>query len=118
MKAVIGVIVVVLLAMSAIELANESTRALVFRPNGVEERGSAFGVQVNDTRGDAADALARRHFTRVQTKAGGRCLLRNFSSDYVLDLFDDNTWRKGTICIATREGRVEAILWMFNPFMP
>jgi len=112
------VIFTVLWILAVLEVAtNASARAVLFRPNAIVEVGDGFGVSIGSARSDALDGL-RRALRHAETKSGGTCLFREFSDEYVLDVFRDDTWRRGTVCIASRDDVVVAVVWMFNPFMP
>jgi hypothetical protein len=116
-KVILSLIAACCVLLAIVELSNESTRLLITQSQGVRESGSAFGVTIGATRSSAVTTL-RSQFTYRRTKRGGECLVRQFSAEYDLDIFHDRSWRKGAICVASRDGQVTTIVWSFNPFAP
>lgn len=117
MKAVMVAGSIALLATCAALLADDVNRMMILKPQGQIASGSVFGVGVGDPRG-ASVALLRARFGNHDVKRGGRCLGREHGPEFKLDIFYDESWRRGSICTISSNERVVAVEWYFNPFAP
>lgn len=103
------------LLVPAILLADELTRTALFDSAGYVVDGRKFGVVIGSKRDDAVAHLTRTPSLRLhETTKGGTCLMRRYGPDITVDVFVDDSWRHGSVCLASRSGRIEEIAWLFG----
>lgn len=85
------------------------------------ESGARFGVQVGTTSEIARAALMRDGWTPVPPAVnemmrgcGGRML----QSGERFEIYSENSWRKGFVCLFVSGARVKAVGWTFSPLSP
>lgn len=99
----------------AILLADELSRTALFDSTGHVVDGKKFGISIGGNRGDAVTHLRHMRSLRWhETTKGGICLMRRYTSDITVDVFIDESWRHGSICLASRRDRIEEIAWFFG----
>jgi len=96
-------------------LTDARTRLTLFQPNGFIQSGSALGVAVGDTRSSAQQKLVGQSMTLNETSMGGTCFFRAVKPDRQLDLFFVKSWHGGLVCVVSLNGRVEELIWAFQP---
>lgn len=114
---------VALLTMIAVGLswliADEPNRKFVFDPIGYADSGSAFSVAVGQSRDTAISALNRRRsFSLYESRSGDTCLARRYNRQVQLDIFEDKSWRRGTICLVSTGDVVLEVVWYYNFLAP
>lgn len=116
------IIAIALLAMAAVGFTlfmEETNRKFVFDPSGHVETGSAFSVMVGDTRSSALRTLnIGQPFSLYESRLGTNCLTRRFDRQMQLDIFEDKSWRRGTVCIVSTGGVVSEVIWYYNFLAP
>lgn len=99
--------------------SNPFNRAALFGSGGRSETTAHFGIAIGMPSEAASAILAENGFGRDQPQNAGRCLGRDFAeAQEQLELWRDRSWRRATICIGTRDGRVRSLVWSFGPWMP
>lgn len=96
-------------------LSDARTRLTLFQPNGYIQSGSVLGVAVGDTRSSAQLELRSQGMTLQEMPNDETCFFRAVKPDRQLDVFFVQSWHGGTICIVSRNERVEELIWAFQP---
>jgi hypothetical protein len=104
--------------LMAMLIADERTRVALLAPEGVVEQGEKFGVSVGATREIAQGTLLRRGFDFSGSQLGGRCVRHTYDPTETVDVLSDRSWRRGTVCVISRESHVVAVDWLFMPLTP
>jgi hypothetical protein len=117
------IVAVALLTMVAVGfswlMADEPNRKLIFDPIGHVDSGSAFSVAVGQSRAAALNTLRRRQgFSPYESRSGDTCLTRSYNQQMQLDIFEDMSWRRGTVCLVSNGGVVLEIVWYYNFLAP
>lgn len=117
------IVVIALLATASIGfslfLTDEMNRKFVFNPIGYREHGSAFSVTVGQSRPEAVNILKSNiALSLYESRPGYHCLTRRYNQQMDLDIFQDNSWRRGAICLVSSGGIVSEIIWDYNPLAP
>jgi hypothetical protein len=108
-------IAVAAMAGPAILFADDLSRTALLESAGYIVEGRKFGVAVGDDRRAAIRRLTRgSQIRRHETLNGGTCLMREYDTGVTVDVFLDSSWRNGSICLASRNGRIEEIAWLFG----
>ena len=97
---------------------DDFTRAGLLASQGHAEEGSKFGVEIGMELDDAGHGLRERGLRPVALTAPASCHGRIYAAEHELELWYDDTWRRGTICLASVNGRVESISWLYNWIAP
>jgi hypothetical protein len=117
MKIKILAMLLVLLAFPATWLlSGDLNRIALFNAYGQKTSGHLAGVRIGQTRDEAIAQFLRMEMISATYADDGSCPLRG-SFDGAL-VFLDTSWRRGTICVGLREGRVSAFAWRYNFFQP
>lgn len=91
------------------------TVAAVGRQHGYIRDGNAFGLRVGMSTQRAREILAER-FPELEVIGPNRdsgCLGESLQGDRFIQAYD-HSWRGGTICLASVNGRIASIYWNFN----
>lgn len=84
-------------------------------PQGYVADGSKFGVRVGDSIDTgAAKLLSLRGMKHVRSTRGGICIFRRYGPETRVELFADDSWRNGVVCLAGADGRVREIVWQYS----
>lgn len=111
----LAIIVLALLALPIGLLAADSRRSIFLGLSGVARHGERFGVTVGEPMSAAADKLLKLPGVELyQRRNGGLCLFRDLPRGHQIDIYADDSWRKGTICVIGRKGRVVEIIWEYQ----
>jgi hypothetical protein len=94
------------------------TRLALFNSEGHITHGSFLDIEVGDSSESAADAMKRHEFKLVRVSAGGECMGVIHSISNHVELYFDDSWRRGTICLVSKKGRIVAIDWFYNFMAP
>jgi hypothetical protein len=115
-KIITGIIVIVLLLFV---LGSERNRAALFiNSDGYIEQGKKFGVEIGSPLATGVQQLISNGLKLYSETDGGVCASRQFEPDYTLTVFSDRSWRKGGVCLISKEQKIIAISWSYNPFTP
>lgn len=96
-------------------LADVRNRLSLFQPNGFIQSGSLLGAKIGDTRSSALVKLRGKGLVLQGTTNGGTCFFRSVEPGRQLDVFHVKSWHGGTICVVSRDDRVEELIWAFQP---
>jgi hypothetical protein len=115
MRALISVLSVVTLAVCAVILADDFNRAGLFGSGGTTSKRSVFGLEIGMPGAEVSRRLARQGLARGAPGVPGECLGRSFAAaGETLILWDDNSWRRGVLCIGLKHDAVSSIAWSYG----
>ena len=97
---------------------SERNRIALIDRKGFIVRGEKFGVSIGDSTQLAASILQRDGYEYVDTQRGGYCIAKHYAADVELLVYFDDSWRKTTVCVGTRDARVLSIQWNAGTFTP
>lgn len=98
-----------LAVLLAIFLWNAANRAALVGPDGYTDIGARLGVRVGTARQQATAAFRRLGFTPYGDQTGGMCLSHSYGNDTRVEILADDSWRHGTICVASKHNRIIAL---------
>lgn len=109
-----AVVVVAMIALATF-LAEPYNRAGALGSGGLRLQGSALGIAIGVEREDAHATLIAHGLSVGQPQAANHCLGRDYGAeDETLELWDDRSWRRGTVCLGLRNGKVVSIAWSYG----
>jgi hypothetical protein len=99
--------------------SDEDNASALHESAGFTASGTKFGIRVGDHINSAEQALRPHHFVPYRQDAIQTCLTHEYPKSEAVVVYADDSWRKGTICIAydRQSGTVRAIEWAYGPFM-
>jgi hypothetical protein len=103
--------------MTIANLANERTRTALFDSSGRITAGSAFGVAVGDQIGMARTKLVEGGWWSYY-ETSPSCLSLRTEDGQTTDVYVDDSWRRGTLCVVHRDSVVTSLEWAFSRFTP
>jgi hypothetical protein len=118
MKNIILIALTIMVIAMGFLMFDDFNRAGVLGSKGYLEEGSKFGVEVGLELGEARTVLREKGLRPVDLTAPSSCHGRTYSADRQLELWYDDTWRRGTICLSSVDRRVVSISWSFNWMTP
>lgn len=96
-------------------LSNELNRAAVYNSVGYIKSGRRFSVTIGDSRDEAKSRIINEHGLKLkETYDGTKCLMREFSSARTIDVFVDESWRRGTICLISDKQFITEVAWYYD----
>lgn len=107
---------VVAILLSAV--ISERNRLALFYPEGHKSSGKILGAGVGMSAPQFRSAIESRGFTFVKRDRGESGCPRYRVRAESVDVFLDQTWRKGVICAGSTGGKVITIAWYFDPLTP
>lgn len=97
-------------------LSSDLNRIALFNTYGQKSSGHLAGVRIGQSQDEAASQFIRMGMISAPYADDGSCPLHG-SFDAIL-VFIDTSWRRGTICIGLRKGRVSSFAWRYNFLQP
>jgi hypothetical protein len=105
------------MAGAAFLMTNEYNRAALFDSSGYVTSGTRFSVQIGQRRDFALSQLgSSRTLVHEETYRGHGCLMREFSDTRTFDIFIDESWRRGSICVISDGQHVLEVAWLYEAF--
>lgn len=118
-KIVVIALLVTAIAGLSLFFTEELNRKWVFNPIGHIESGSTLSVTVGQSRREAINILKSNNaLSLYESRPGYHCLTRRYSQQMDLDIFQDNSWRRGTICLVSTGEIVSEVIWYYNFLAP
>lgn len=113
-------IVSLVIAVLAIALWRDEPLRLILSGggDGTASTGKVLGVAIGDPRTSAKLALIERGLVQAGSQRGGVCVKERFTSAQLVDVYRDESWRKGVVCVASVNETVVRVEWYFNPLSP
>jgi len=104
---------------------NEWNRA-AFGSQGYIENGSKFGIEIGSPYLEAKQNLLVKglvvlniSYHRKLSKTGAQnCHGHEYPDNVKLEAFHDDSWRRGVICIASKDNKVIRLSWHYAMFQP
>jgi len=115
-----GIILTLLIAgLLMFVLIDDFRRTAVVGAQGHIETGARFGVEVGMPREDVTEPLSRRGLRPVENlEPEHSCHGRDYTPQHQVDVWHDDTWRRGVICVVSLGGQVTDISWVYNWMAP
>jgi len=105
-------------------ISNEWNRA-AFGAHGHIEKGTKFGLTIGDSKSEVVSYLVARGLTDGTTLEINEthynpqsCHNHIYSDEYEVQIWDDRSWRRGTICVAFLDGKLARVSWYYGMFQP
>jgi hypothetical protein len=117
---IVAIVVVTIFVLGLIYvITDEFNRKYIFNPIGYRDAGSAFSVVVGQPRNTALNTLKNNDtLSLYESRPGNHCLTRRYGQEMDLDIFEDRSWRRGSICVASAGGVVVEVVWYYNFLAP
>lgn len=83
--------------------------------------GAKFGIYVGMPMSHARQILSKRGLTFYERASPSNptpphaCLGRRYPANRHIEVWADDSWRRGTICLSSTEEKVVSVAWHFNP---
>jgi len=115
----------VVLFLVAVFLSNEWNRAAL-GSRGYIDNGSKFGVKIGSSYLEAKQGLLSRGLILYDPMEGQklsetgtqRCHGQEYADNITLEGFSDHSWRRGIICVASKDGKVIRLSWHYGMLQP
>ena len=97
---------------------NEDNANALRSSAGYIESGSKFGVRVGDQLSTVGQVVRYHHFSLYEREDLQTCLSHEYPPTQAVVVYVDDTWRKGTMCVAydRKSHQVRAIEWAYGAF--
>ena len=115
------VLIVIVVGILVYLSSDELDQAGFTSSSGYIESGTKFGIYIGMPVSDARQRLAGRGLSPVDLtrersfNSPQRCHGRTYGPDRHVELWWDNSWRRGTICLTSTRDKVASVSWHFNP---
>ncbi|WP_417616849.1 hypothetical protein [Parasphingorhabdus sp.] len=93
-------------------------RSGILGSNGHVVTGGKFGIEVGENYKRAEAVMMSLGFENPELTKAGSCHGYDYGKDLEPNLWFDNSWRKGTICIVTSSDKVRHISWSYGLGFP
>jgi len=117
-------IAIIVVGLTVAFLSSEWNRA-AFGTRGHLEQGERFGISIGDSKLEVADYLATRGLIDGTTLGINEthynpqsCHNHTYGDEYEIQIWDDNSWRRGVICVAFFDGKLARMSWDYGIFQP
>lgn len=108
-----------LIALTVWVLSDEFNLRAITGSAGATRAQAALGLPIGMPAAQAAARLEDKGLVEFQDDTPAvPCLNGVYAADETVRLFADDSWRRGTVCLASREGRISQIVWRFAPLTP
>lgn len=102
-------------ALTLFAISDPRNFVYLFNWSGHETAGERFGVKV----GDATEVAKAKLGTLsglylTEDKAGGACANAKIDKSQRLTLYTDWSWRKGMVCLVSKDDQVVEIIWLYQ----
>ncbi|MDQ7020152.1 MAG: hypothetical protein Q9M33_13440 [Robiginitomaculum sp.] len=98
---------------------SERNRAALFiNSNGYIEQGKKFGVEIGSPLENGIAHFEQMGLSVYSVTQGGRCIFRQYNSNFMVTVLADDSWRRGGVCIVSKDNVIFGIGWSYNPFSP
>jgi len=102
------------IAVAAILILSPLTRVAITRSKGKIDEGRFLDVEIGSMSAAAHKALTDRGFRHIERTQGGNCMGIFYEANFEVNLYFDDSWRRGTICVASIDGRVRSVRWYYD----
>lgn len=107
------------IVLGSVFLSNDLNRTALAGGTGDVAAGGALGLSVGMPATEAEARLTAHGLKVVPDETPeAPCLGRTYKPDETVRIFADDSWRRGTICLASQNDRLSRIVWYFAPLSP
>lgn len=118
MRRVLIILFILLTCVIVLFVANPLNRVALAEGIGFIDSGSKFGIRIGDSRNSAIKRLEDIGLRQLGNIVENSCLGYSYTPSKKLDIFLDNSWRRGTICLSSDKNTIESIRWHYNWLQP
>jgi len=116
---------ILLLLFIVVFFSSEWNRA-AFGSSGIIDNGSKFGIEIGSSYSEAKQHLLSQGLVpydieynpKVRATGIKQCHGRKYPDNVFLQAFDDDSWRRGIICVASKNDKVIKISWHYGMLQP
>jgi hypothetical protein len=108
------IIIAAVVGGSILLLSSDLNRAAVLGSEGYIDRGSKFGIAIGSSANEAGQNLSRQGLELSPEDGRSNCLDRRYDASHSVQVWEDNSWRRGTICLESYDDKVVSIGWYFS----
>lgn len=115
------ILIIASLAIGAVVLTlawSPITRVALARSKGIIDQGSFLGVQIGQSPLMADLRMDQMGLRLIEQSHGMNCMGIHYSPRYEVRLYYDSSWRSGTVCVASVDGRIASIRWYYDFLSP
>jgi hypothetical protein len=88
---------------------------VALNPDGLLTSGKRFGLEIGMPMNQAAARMnALPGMRTLKVMQGGLCIGHAFQADRQVLVLGDDSWRRGSVCLIGRNGRLEKIGWQYG----
>lgn len=113
MKLWMILLIVVVSFIALFLFGSELNRASILGSDGHIESGSKFGLHIGMDSRKVESLLTRERLTLYESSMGGQCLDRAYPVEQKLEVWTDDGWRKGTLCVSYVNQKVVSLGWYY-----
>jgi hypothetical protein len=113
---IIALAVVLGISIWFVAMAHPLTKTALLQPRGDNVAPRYFEIPQ-----DLKEAVAHLQvigFSLYSIEQSDHCMFHKFDSGRQVYLFEDKTWRQGTMCIVPDGANVAEVYWLFQPGAP
>lgn len=99
-------------------LLDPITRLSILNPKGHIKEGKFIDIYIGESSRSAHEKLMKRGLKLIDRSPGKFCMGVAYPTQASVELFADHSFRRGTICIASVNGRVREINWFYHFMLP
>lgn len=97
---------------------DELTKAAIMQENRRISSGSFAGASIGDPRAQARRFFLSRGLSLSRVSRGGDCYGNRYPEEILLEVYIDDTWRNGSVCVASENGRIKELSWFYSFWSP
>lgn len=116
-KVVSGLIMMIVIGWVVI-LSSPLNRYGIARSKGYITTGRFIDVIVGEQSDSARKKMLSHGLRMINRKSGRNCMGVIYDENLSVELFFDDSWRWGTVCVASFRGRVQSINWHYDFMSP
>lgn len=123
-KRIVILLIIFFLGLGVVFLSNEWNRA-AFGSEGHIEKGTKFGLSIGDSKKEITEYLVDRGMIEKSGRGANEtgynpqsCHLHIYVEKYEVELWADESWRRGTICVAYLDGKLTRVSWIYSMLSP
>lgn len=115
---------IIVISLAILFFSSEWNRA-AFGSKGSIEQGEKFGISIGSNKQDTIDYLTARGL--IDETAVGinethynpqSCYNYIHGAEYEVELWADDSWRRGSICVAFIDGKLARMSWLYGMLQP
>jgi hypothetical protein len=115
---IFGLLLSGLLILFVTAICDERGGSALFRPEGSIYTGEKFGVNIGEDIEKADTTVQSSGWKYSERQLGGKCVRHSYSAGQSMYVYYDKSWRRGTLYLISRLGKIQSLEWYFQPFTP